>query len=62
MINQSLRRASGDQSEVGSKQLQGARSSRLDDVSRRLMGRNLEDAVFLGSLVGAFLLALTMLW
>lgn len=61
MINQSLRRVSVDRSGAGSKQL-GARSSRLDDVSRRLMGRNVEDVVFLGSLVGAFVLALTMLW
>jgi hypothetical protein len=57
MINQSLRKvsvASGDRSEAGSK--------RLDDVRRRLAGRNLEDMLYLGSLVCAFLLALTMLW
>lgn len=57
MINQSLRRVSvvsGDRSETGSK--------RLDDVRRRLAGRNLEDMLYLGTLICAFLLALTMLW
>ena len=57
MNNQSLRRismASGNRSGAGSK--------RLDDVRRHLAGRNLEDMLYLGSLVCAFLLALTMLW
>ncbi|HEX2569998.1 MAG TPA: hypothetical protein VH877_10615 [Polyangia bacterium] len=59
MINQSLRRVSGDRSMAGAERL---RSSRFDDVSRRLAGRNFEDVAYLGSLVCALLLALTMLW
>jgi len=62
MINQSRRVLPVNGTGARSGQPQGARSRRLDDLSRRQAGRNLEDAVYLGSLVGAFLLALTMLW